>query len=210
MYVSNMQTEAGERLGSLSSSELNWHTDQSYQPRPATGSIFYAVEMPEGEGRTSWCNMQLAYQALPASTQAEIGNLAGISRYNGYERENISDEEKAKLREKYPEVNHPLVLAVPATGGKTLYLDISITSGIVGMPPERSAPMLEELAALMTRPEFVYTHSWRSGDVMLWDNGRTLHRRDPFDGAIPRLAKRTTIFLPPDQFPVPPSPAAGA
>ncbi|MCZ6558713.1 MAG: TauD/TfdA family dioxygenase, partial [SAR324 cluster bacterium] len=56
----------------------------------------------------------------------------------------------------------------------------------------------------ITRPEFVYTHRWRNGDLMIWDNGRTLHRRDQFDSVLPRLAKRTTIFMPPDLFPVPP------
>ena len=204
MYVSNMKTEAGERLGSLSSSELNWHSDQSYQREPATGAIFHAVEVPEHEGRTSWCSMQLAYEALPEETRLEIDGLAGISRYNGYERENISEEEKAAMREKYPPVRHPLVLTHPATGRKTLYLDISITSGIVDMAGERARALLKELGAMMIRPEFVYTHTWRPGDVMMWDNGRTLHRRDAFDSALPRLAKRTTIFLPPDQFPVPP------
>ena len=208
MYVSNLQTEAGERLGSLSSSELNWHSDQSYQRRPATGAIFQAVEVPENEGRTSWCNMQLAYRALPADLRAELAGLAGISRYNGYERENISEEEKRKLREQYPEVQHPLVLTHPASGEKTLYLDISITSAIAGLPPERGAALLKELAAVMTRPEFVHTHTWRAGDVMMWDNGRTLHRRDAFDPALPRLAKRTTIFLRPEQFPVPPESTA--
>jgi len=204
MYVSNLQTGTGERLGSLSNSELNWHSDQSYQVRPATGAIFHAIEMPEDAGATSWCSMQLAFEALPPETQAELEHLEGISRYNGYERENIPEEEKEKIRAQYPEVNHPLVLRVPGTEGKTLYLDISITSGIVGMEPERSQALLRELGAVITRPEFTYTHHWRGGDLMLWDNGRTLHRRDGFDPALPRLAKRTTIHLPPGHFPVPP------
>ena len=55
----------------------------------------------------------------------------------------------------------------------------------------------------MTRPEFVFEHEWRRGDLVLWDNARVLHRREPFDPGLPRLLKRTTIFLPPDRYPVP-------
>ena len=72
MYISNLKTEGGERLGGLGSAELDWHTDQSYRERPATGSIFYAVEMPSGVGRIQWCNTQLAYDALPAPLQEQI------------------------------------------------------------------------------------------------------------------------------------------
>jgi len=203
MYVSNLLTQSGRRVGSLASSELNWHSDQSYQPRPATGSIFYAVEMPEGQGCTSWCNGELAYAMLPQDLQAELEGLEGESRYNGYEREQISEAEKQAMREKYPPVRHPLVLTHPATGRKTLYLDISITYRIVGLPEARSKALLKELAAVMTRPECVYAHEWRMGDVMLWDNGRTCHRRDPIDPDVPRLAKRTTIYLRPTEFSVP-------
>lgn len=135
-----MKKEDGGRLGSLSSSELNWHSDQSYRTRPATGSIFYAVEVPEGQGDTSWRNMQAAYESLSAETKREIEGLSCVLRYNGYERENISDEEKQKLREQYPEVRHPLVLTVPTSGRKTLYLDFSITSRIAGIAQERSHP----------------------------------------------------------------------
>jgi alpha-ketoglutarate-dependent taurine dioxygenase len=203
MYVSNLLTQTGRRIGSLASSELNWHSDQSYQPQPATGSIFYAVEMPAGMGRTSWCNGELAWTLLPADLQTELEGLQGESRYNGYEREQISEEEKQALREKYPPVRHPLVLTHPATGRRTLYLDISTTYAIVGLPEARSRALLKELAAVMTRPECVYQHEWRMGDVMLWDNGRTCHRREPIDPDVPRLAKRTTIYLRPGEFPVP-------
>lgn len=69
MYVSNLKTEDGERLGGLGSAELDCHTDQSYRETPATGSIFHAVEMPPGVGHIQWCNTQLAYDALPARLQ---------------------------------------------------------------------------------------------------------------------------------------------
>ena len=203
MYISNLKTEGGERLGGLGSAELDWHTDQSYRERPATGSIFYAVEMPSGVGRIQWCNTQLAYDALPAPLQEQIASLQAYSRYNAYEREKISDEEKHELRNRHPPVSHPLVLTHPASGKKCLYLDISTTYAVDGMDEREARALLQELASVMTRPEFVFTHEWCPGDVMMWDNARLCHRRDSFDERHPRLAKRVSIFLDRDVFPCP-------
>lgn len=203
MYVSNLKTEEGERLGGLGSAELSWHTDQSYRETPATGSIFHAIEMPTGIGKIQWCNTQLAYEALPAPLQARISSLQALSRYNAYEREKISDQEKRRLRDRHPPVSHPLVLTHPVSGEKCLYLDISTAYGVEGMDEMESRLLLDELASVMTRPEFIFTHEWRPGDVMLWDNARLCHRRESFDGRHPRLAKRVSVFLDRTAFPCP-------
>lgn len=203
MYVSNLKTEIGERLGGLGSAELDWHTDQSYRETPATGSIFHAIEMPPGVGKIQWCNTQLAYDALPVDLQTRIASLQALSRYNAYEREKISDEEKRRLRDRHPPVSHPLVLTHPVSGKKCLYLDISTAYAVKGMDDARGRSLLDELAAVMTRAEFIYTHEWYPGDVMMWDNARLCHRRDAFDGCHPRLAKRVSVFLDRAAFPCP-------
>ena len=203
IYVTNMKTEDGRPLGGLGSYELNWHTDQSYRERPATGSIFYAVEMPEGQAETSWCNTELSYAVLPADLQEELQGLKGVTKYKNFERD-IKDAAKAQeIHDRTPAVAHPMVLAHPRNGRKSLYIDISKTYEIEGLPPQRSEALLKELKAVMTRPEFIYTHNWRPGDVMMWDNSRLCHRRDPYDAALPRLAKRTTIHMSREHFPVP-------
>lgn len=71
------------------------------------------------------------------------------------------------------------------------------------MDEAQGRSLLDELAAVMTRPEFIYTHEWRSGDVMLWDNAHLCHRRDSFGGRHPRLAKRVSVFLDRAVFPCP-------
>lgn len=203
MYVTNLKNEDGERLGGLGSAELDWHTDQSYRQTPATGSIFHAIEVPPGIGKIQWCNMQLAYEALSAQRQIEIESLQFLSRYNAYEREKLSEEEKRRLRDRHPPVSHPLVLTHPLSGQKSLYLDISTAYAVSGMDESHGRLLLDELSAVMTRPEFVYTHAWAPGDVMLWDNARLCHRRDAFDGRYPRLAKRVSVFLDRNAFPCP-------
>lgn len=203
IYVTNMKKEGGERLGGLGSYELNWHTDQSYREKPATGSIFFAVEMPEGVAETSWCNTELSHAALPPELQEELQGLKGVTKYKNFERD-IKDPAKLKeIHDLTPAVAHPMVLTHPGNGRKSLYIDISKTYEIEGLPPQRSEALLKELKAVMTRPEFIYTHSWRPCDVMMWDNSRLCHRRDSYDAQLPRLAKRTTIHMRPELFPVP-------
>jgi taurine dioxygenase len=73
-----------------------------------------------------------------------------------------------------------------------------MTTRIVGLPDAESRAVLDELFAWTVRPEFVYTHNWRAGDGVMWDNASTMHRREPFDGAAQRLMKRTTILPPPE------------
>jgi alpha-ketoglutarate-dependent taurine dioxygenase len=81
------------------------------------------------------------------------------------------------------------------TGRKALYLDSTTTIGIDGMDDAASSALLDEIYAFATQPRFVYRHDWQVGDVVMWDNGLTMHRREPFDPAARRLMKRTTIFL---------------
>ena len=81
------------------------------------------------------------------------------------------------------------------TGSKALYLDSTTTVGIQGTDEASASALLNEIYTFATQPEFVYRHDWQIGDVVMWDNGFTMHRREPFDRAARRLMKRTTIFL---------------
>ncbi|MCZ6473896.1 MAG: TauD/TfdA family dioxygenase [SAR324 cluster bacterium] len=202
-YISNLRDEQGRTIGGLGSYDLRWHTDQSYRTKPATGAIFLAVEVPEQGGNTWWANTEMAYDNLPQSLQEELQDCQGMFKYLMYDSDIVEEQEVKDIRGMTPDATHPLVLTHPLSGRKSLYLDITQTFGIVGMPPERSEPLLKELKAIVSKEEFIYSHQWRVGDVMMWDNSRLQHRRDPYDAALPRLAKRTTIFLPPSEFPVP-------
>ena len=85
--------------------------------------------------------------------------------------------------------------AHPVTDRRALYLDSTTTVGVEGMDEASGAELLEEIYEFATRPEFTYCHHWQIGDALLWDNGFTMHRREPFDPLARRLMKRTTIFL---------------
>ncbi len=206
LQISNMKDSAGRSIGGLGAGELGWHTDQSYVAEPATGSVLYMVEMPRDGGRTYWANLQLAYDALPEKTKARIEGLSAV--YDYVARQSTYDDEPemtAELRRKTPPVTHPLVNRHPVTGRKSLYLDPTTSVGIAEMPGAAGRQLLDELNAHATQPDFVYAHEWQIGDVVMWDNGFLLHRRDPFDAGQNRLLKRTTLRLSPAQHIVPPS-----
>ena len=205
--ISNLRDNQSRPIGGLGDGELQWHSDQSYMICPATGAALYALELPPAAagGTTSWLDLAAAYAGLPDRLKRAVEGRRGIfdytKRLGGYQGvdRTISEE----TRKKTPPVTHPLVHANPATGEESLYLDSTTTVGIAGMDAAAGAALLDEIYEFATRPEFVYTHCWQVGDLVMWDNGRTMHRREPFDPESRRLMKRTTIFLDPTRHAVP-------
>ena len=131
--ISNMRNEAGERIGGLGSSDLAWHSDQSYMARPATGALLYMVEMPPAGGQTYWANLRLVYDALPPDMKRQLDGTCAVFSYA--KRQAGYHEEKplpAAVKRQTPDVVHPIVNVHPHTGEKSIYLDPSTTSGIVG------------------------------------------------------------------------------
>lgn len=195
--ISNLRTSAGQTIGGLGDGELQWHSDQSYVARPATGCLLYAVEIPAAGGDTFWANLERAYEALPPRLRARIQGRKGIFSYTkrlagyGIEDRAITTE----MRTKTPDVVHDLVQRNPLTGRASIYFDPTTTVGILGMPQGEAEAVLDELTAFCTQPQFVYRHRWQVGDVVMWDNGFLLHRRDRFDPDQRRLMKRTTLAL---------------
>ena len=155
---------------------------------------------PEG-GNTEFADMCAAWDALPEETQTRLDGCLANQSYEAFNKA-YSVPTNKKQKALSPDIQHPIVRTHPVTHRKALYLCPGMTTEIVGWDPEKSAEMLEFLFDWTTRPEFVYSHSWQSGDALMWDNACTMHRRDPFDPKHARLMKRTTI-LPPADLAVP-------
>jgi taurine dioxygenase len=192
--VSNV-VENGVAIGALGDGDLVWHNDMTYLANPPPASVLCAVELPPSGGDTWFCNMYLAYEMLPAALRARIAGLsanhdssytsAGTLR-KGFEE--VTDVSKA------PGAKHPLVLTHPETGRKALYLGRRRNAYIVGMPLAESEALLDQLWAHATQEEFAMKHRWRLGDVVMWDNRCTMHRRDAFDPAARRILHRTQLL----------------
>src|SRR5688572_10834738 len=198
IYISNLKYPDGGNVGLLGDQELHWHSDQTYRTRPATGSMLYALEVPSSSGFTYWANQYLAYESLPAAIKQAIEGRTGVFSYEKrlevfYPKDQKNDE---SLKTRAPqEARHPVVLANPVTGRKALYADPVTLLEIDGMGKADSERILAVLTAHAGNSDFVYRHTWRQGDVVFWDNGCTLHRRDPIAADHARFMKRMTIYL---------------
>src|SRR5208283_5045681 len=193
--ISNLKDAQAKPIGGLGDGELQWHSDQSYMTNPATGAMLYALELPPAGGRTSWVDLCAAYAGLPDRLKRAVEGKRAVFDYTkrlaGYQGvDRVISPETAR---KTPPVLHPLVHTHPVTGRKALYLDSTTTIGIDGMDEASGTALLDEIYEFATRPQFVYRHHWQVGDALLWDNGFTMHRREPFDPSARRLMKRTTI-----------------
>ena len=203
--ISNLKDGEGRPIGGLGDGELQWHSDQSYMMHPATGAGLYALELPPAGGRTSWIDLRAAHAGLDDRLRAAIAGRRGVFSYvkrlAGYSAVDQAISEEA--RRKTPPVAHTLVHAHPVTGAPALYLDSTTTVGVDGMDEAAGDALLAEIYEAAVRPEHVYTHDWQVGDLLLWDNGFTMHRREPFDPAARRLMKRTTMLLDPARHIIP-------
>ncbi|HXC30055.1 MAG TPA: TauD/TfdA family dioxygenase [Stellaceae bacterium] len=196
MLVSNIK-EDGKAIGRLGNQELNWHMDQIFMAQPTAGTILYAVEVtPEG-GDTWFCDLGAAYEMLPPGLKAKVDGRRAVHSAATADRRvgiQLSADQKARA----PEVIHPLVRTHPLAHEKGLYFSMNHTARLDGLSEEDSLPLLDKLRAHATQPRFVYAHRWQVGDLVLWDNACTMHRRDPFPDEYPRLMRRVGINFPAD------------
>jgi taurine dioxygenase len=192
MLVSNKK-ENGQPIDRLGNQELNWHMDQIFMAEPTAGTILYAVEVtPEG-GETWFCDLAAAYEALPLELKARIeGRRAMHSAATADRRVGIRLTEEQRKRAS--EVVHPLVRTHPLSDEKSLYFSLNHTARIDGLSEADSLPLLEELRTHATRPDFVYRHHWRVGDLVMWDDRCTMHRARDYDRSYTRDLHRTAVM----------------
>ena len=192
--VSNILDDNDKPIGSLGAGEAVWHTDMSYLPNPPDFSMLYAIEVPAKGGDTSLCGMAAAYDALPKDLRDSIRKRAikhdGTYNSGGFLRKGLREDNDPMTCEGQP---HPIVCAHPRNGRPVLYLGRRKNAYVVGLEREASESLLDSLWEFAALSENFYTHQWRVGDLLLWDNRSTMHRRDPFDSTARRLMQRTQI-----------------
>jgi alpha-ketoglutarate-dependent 2,4-dichlorophenoxyacetate dioxygenase len=168
-----------------------WHTDASFRAIPGALSMLYAHVVPPEGGDTEFADLRAAYDALPAFRQKELEGL--IAEHSiWYSRgqlsvTNYTDAEIAAL----PPVPQRVVRTHPGSKRKTLYV-AAHASHILGMPIPDGRLMLLDLIEHATQPKFVHAHSWKQGDLVIWDNRCTMHRARPFDTSQVRDLRRVT------------------
>jgi len=168
-----------------------WHTDASFRAIPGALSMLYAHVVPDEGGDTEFADMRAAYDALPAKTKAQIeGLVAEHSIWHSRAQLDVTKytpEELASL----PPVPQRVVRTHPGSKRKTLYV-ASHASHIIGMPVADGRLLLMDLIEHATQPRFVHAHTWKQGDLVIWDNRCTMHRARPFDTTKVRDLRRVT------------------
>jgi len=191
--ISNVVAD-GKPIGDLGNGEAIWHTDMTYNELPPMACALYALEVPPSGGETGFANMYLAYETLPAPLKKRVETLqckhdasrnsAGGQR-SGYPI--VTDPREA------PGAVHPMVCTHPVTGRNMLFLGRRRNAYIVGLPLEESESLLDEIWAHATNPALAWYQEWQVGDLILWDNRCTMHRRNEFDNDQRRIMHRTQI-----------------
>ena len=191
--VSNVKVN-GVPIGSLGDGEAVWHTDMSYLDIPPKASLLYSLEVPPSGGNTSFCSMYAIYDALPAELKGRIADMKikhdGTYNSGGYLRQGVIPTDDPLTS---PGAVHPLVCTHPDTGRRMLYLGRRRNAYLIGLELKESEALLDELWSFVDRPEFTWEHVWRVGDLVLWDNRCTMHRRDAFDPNSRRIMHRTQV-----------------
>lgn len=171
-----------------------WHTDRSYVKDPAWSSLLHAILLPvdaQGvtRGNTQFTSTVAAFAALPEAVRQRLRGLQAVHRYV-YRYTKAPDN-------RLPDVVHPVVMRHPYNGREILYINKGFTFGIQDMAQEESDALLEQLYAHVAQPQFVYTHQWRPGDVLMWDNFATQHNAvADYELPLERLMWRTTVRAP--------------
>ena len=187
MMISNIR-ENGETIGALPDGEMNFHHDMIHKEMPHNGTLLYSLEIPSYGGDTLFASGTAAYDTLDPAIKAKLEGRRAQHHYNY----------GSTLRGKggvgaTSESTHPVFRTHDETGRKAVYVNRLMTVGIEGMPQEESEPLLDALFDHSEKPEFVYRHVWKVGDLLLWDNRCSTHARDDFPSDQRRLMLRTTV-----------------
>jgi len=178
MVLSN-EIRDGKYVG-IPDAGSDWHSDHSYMAVPTKISMLHALRVAAEGGDTEWANMYTAYDTLPEATKARLEGLVGIHTFNRLRNPRVGMPErhgdgKEHYKRSPPDAFHPLARVHPATGRTALYCSARFTIAIRDMDDAEAQPLLDELFEHQLRRDFVYHHTWRKGDLMMWDNRCTLH-----------------------------------
>jgi taurine dioxygenase len=181
--VTNLR-ENGKPVGILGDGEIVWHSDFSFKERPTAARMLVAMEVPPQDkgGNTQFLNAYAAYDALPADYKKKLSGKT-IKQGNIFDTAmklrpgaSLSDDIRTA-----PGPSHPIISTHPETGCNHLFLGRRHAAYVNGLSLEDSEAFLNELWAYSTQERFMYTHRWSKGDVVVWDNRATVHRREGFD-----------------------------
>jgi taurine dioxygenase len=191
MLVSNIRKD-GKPIGSLPDGEMMFHSDGAHREFPYRATTLFGIRIPSTGGNTLFANLQAAYDALSPEMKERVENLETQTVYDYAAQDRGTIGEDPTL----PRARHALVKTHPVTGRKSLYLSRLMTEKILNTGHDESEALLAELFDHAEKSEFVYSHKWTPGDLVIWDNRSTNHARTDFSDDEQRLLRRYTVSDP--------------
>jgi taurine dioxygenase len=209
--LSNKVDASGKAIGAQDAGRY-WHSDLSYKREPSLLSALYAVEVPVKDGvtlgNTYFASTTAAYEGLSPQMKERVGRLHNVHSYREYRLKNYAAQQEDMRRgirtvqefaptpeqlASVPDMEVPVLRIHPVTGRKCLFVNEGHTSHLTGMSRAESDVLLAALYAHIAQPEYVYGHSWRPGDLLMWDNVAVQHKATFDYDPLPRLMYRTTV-----------------
>jgi len=187
--------------GEAVAGRIPWHTDMIYTTTPNRGALLRMVEKPAAGGETGWIDLAAAYDALSPEWKARIADfearfdfVADICEMRFGKPRNLEHGDMGNVEyPEFPDVAHPLVWEHPESGRRSLCLSPVQLIDMVGMDRAEGDPILETLVEHALSGPFRYIHDWEEGDMVLWDNWRTMHTAFGTPPGHDRVVHRTTI-----------------
>ena len=189
MLVSNVKVD-GKPIGSVAEDDMWFHIDSGYAERPYRYTILHALKLPTEGGDTLFANMCRAYDTLPDDLKHK---LAGKKALHIHQYKRTAKVDISRDFTDSPHYFHPVFATHPETGRKSLFVDRLMTARIEGLEAGVSARILNQLFDHAEKPEMIYAHKWRHGDVVMWDNRCVTHGRTTFPSDQERILRRCTI-----------------
>jgi taurine dioxygenase len=169
-----------------------WHTDMSYMPEPALGSLLYARAIPDEGGDTMFCDMTAACRDLPREKREQLLNAKAIhhfaSRWARESKAGMRPQQTKEEQDRNPPVEHPMIRTHPDTGEPAIY-----AGGFVVAIKNAPEELLRWVNDWVAQPKYVYRHKWRLHDLVFWDNRRVMHHATPYPETQRRHMHRTTV-----------------
>jgi len=184
IYILSNRVVDGTPIGAHNDG-VGWHTDYSYKAEPVMCTMLYAVEVPAEGSDTLLADTCAAYDAMPPAKRDKLENLVVHHSFKHFMANREFEWQRRELTPQQqlenPDVWHPLVRTHPADGRRALWPSSGTVKGIVGMEDAEALALLDDVIQYCTQPEFVYTHKWQQGDLLVWDNRCSLHTGTLFD-----------------------------
>ncbi|HEX6707590.1 MAG TPA: TauD/TfdA family dioxygenase [Albitalea sp.] len=196
IYVlSNVDAATGRTIGHHpDKGTLTWHSDLSFQRRPALATLLYGIETPSAGGETQFADMAAAFEALDDAMKHRLAGLRAVHDLD-VSRTRMGEPPMTEAqRRQTPPVAHPLLRTHPDTGKTILYISRHV-SHVEGLARSESDALLDQLMAHATQSRFVFSYRWQAGDVLMWDNRSTIHRATAYDTSAERRVIHRTVVI---------------